>query len=414
MSEASAFRGVTQSSTVAGHRMRALLLLAIAMVLAMSTWFSASAVLPQLRALWSLSSGASAWLTIAVQLGFVTGALLSAITNLPDRVNARTVVFASSLGAAAANALVTLSGGMETALPLRFLTGFCVAGIYPPAMKVMATHFQRGRGVALGTMIGGLTLGSAMPYLVNGLGGLDWRAVVLATSVMTVIGGLVALVLVPDGPFAFPPARFEPRFLVRGLRDPAVRLANLGYFGHMWELYAMWSWFGVFLAESLRASGDDARLAPLGTFAVIGAGAVGCYAGGVLGDRWGRTRTTALAMAVSGTCAILAGLAFGASPFLVLAIGLLWGVAVVADSAQFSTMVTELADQAYVGTALTVQTALGFLLTVATIWIVPLVRDALGWQWAFALLAPGPALGVVAMLRLRVRPEAARIAGGRG
>lgn len=385
------------------------------MVLSMSTWFSASAVLPQLRALWALGSPAAAWLTIAVQLGFVTGALLAAITNLPDRFNARHVFFASSLAAAAANALVALSAGIEMALPLRFLTGFCVAGIYPPAMKVMASHFQSGRGVALGLMIGGLTLGSAMPHLVNGLGGLDWRLVIGVTSAITVLGGAIALLFVPDGPYPFPRAVFEPRYILRAFRDPAVRLANLGYFGHMWELYAMWSWFGVFLAESLRVSGvDDARLAAFGTFLVIGAGAVGCYAGGIMGDRWGRTRTTALAMAVSGSCALLSGLVFGASPALVLALGVVWGIAVVADSAQFSTMVTELADQAYVGTALTVQMAAGFLLTVATIWIIPLARDAFGWQWAFAVLVPGPALGVLAMLRLHARPEASRIANGLG
>jgi MFS family permease len=381
----------------------------------MSTWFSASAVLAQLRALWSLDAATAAGLTIAVQLGFVIGALASAITNLPDRVDPRRVFFGSCLLAAAANALVGTSTGPESALPLRFATGFFVAGIYPPALKIMASHFRRGRGVAVGLMVGGLTLGSATPHLVNALGGLDWRAVIGVTSTLTVIGGIAVLVLVPDGPYPFPRGSFEPRYLFRAFRDPAVRLANLGYFGHMWELYAMWSWFGVFFAESLRAAGsNDARLAALGTFVVVGAGAIGCYAGGVLGDRWGRTRTTALAMAVSGTCAALAGVVFGAAPALVLGLGVVWGIAVIADSAQFSTMVTELADQAYVGTALTVQLACGFLITVATIWIIPLARDAFGWQWAFLVLAPGPALGVVAMLRLRARPEAARIANGLG
>ncbi len=384
-------------------------------MLSMSTWFSASAVLAQLRVQWTLGSGEAALLTIAVQLGFVTGALVSAITNLPDRVDPRRVFFGSCLGAAAANALVAASDGPATALPLRFLTGFFVAGIYPPSLKIMASHFQRGRGVALGLMIGGLTLGSATPHLVNGLGGLDWRLVIAVTSALTVVGGAIVLLFVPDGPYPFPRGSFEPRYMFRAFRDPAVRLANLGYFGHMWELYAMWSWFGVFFAESLRVAGViDARLAAIGTFAVVGAGAIGCYAGGVLGDRWGRTRTTALAMAVSGSCAALAGVAFGRAPALVLALGVVWGIAVVADSAQFSTMVTELADQAYVGTALTLQLAIGFLLTVATIWIIPLARDAFGWQWAFLLLAPGPALGVLAMLRLRGRPEASRIAGGRG
>jgi len=396
-------------------RWRTLAPLAGAMVLSMSTWFSASAVLPQLRALWSLDSAGSAWLTIAVQLGFVTGALASAITNLPDRFDARRVFLASSIAAAVANALVVTADGPGVALALRFATGFFVAGIYPPALKVMASHFRQGRGLALGLMIGGLTLGSALPHLVNGLGGLDWRVVILVTSVVTVAGGLVVGFLVPDGPYPFPRAVFEPRYMFRAFRDPAVRLANLGYFGHMWELYAMWSWFGVFLAESLRIAGvADARVAPFGTFLVIGAGAIGCYGGGVLGDRWGRTRTTALAMTISGSCAALAGLVFGAAPLLVLALGVVWGISVVADSAQFSTMVTELADQAYVGTAVTVQLAIGFSLTVITIWIIPILRDAVGWQWAFLLLAPGPALGVAAMLSLKARPEARRIANGLG
>src|SRR3954469_25780064 len=315
----------------------------------MSTWFSASAVLAQLRTLWSLGSGEAALLTIVVQLGFVTGALVSAVTNLPDRIDPRRVFFASCLCAAAANALVATSDGPATALPLRFITGFFVAGIYPPALKIMASHFRRGRGVAVGLMVGGLTLGSATPHLVNGLGGLDWRVVIAVTSVITVAGGALVLLFVRDGPYPFPRGSFEPRYMFRAFRDPAVRLVNLGYFGHMWELYAMWSWFGVFFAESLRAAGViDARLAALGTFVVVGAGAVGCYGGGVLGDRWGRTRTTALAMAISGTCAALAGVAFGGAPVVVLALGVVWGIAVVADSAQFSTMVTELADQAYV------------------------------------------------------------------
>jgi MFS family permease len=406
-----------QAQVQAPGRWRALVLLAVAMVLSMTTWFSASAVLPQLRAEWSLSATAAAWLTIAVQLGFVTGAVISAVTNLPDRVPARRVFFWASVGAAAVNGLVALCHGPGTALPLRFATGCFVAGIYPPALKVMATWFQRGRGLALGVMVGALTLGSALPHFVNGIGGLPWQEVVVASSVLTLLGGVIALVLVGDGPFPFPRGSFEPRYLLRAFADPAVRLANLGYFGHMWELYAMWSWFAVFLGDSVRAANPTAparAASGLGAFLVIGAGAVGCYAGGILGDRWGRTRTTAAAMAVSGTCALLIGLTFGGPLWLVLAVGVVWGVTVVADSAQFSAMVTELADQAYVGTALTVQLAVGFSLTVVTIWLVPLLRDAVTWRWAFALLAIGPALGVAAMLRLKARPESSRIAHGLG
>jgi MFS family permease len=271
-----------------------------------------------------------------------------------------------------------------------------------------------GRGTALGVVVGALTVGSAGPHLVNGLGGLDWQVVIAATSMLTLAGGLVARLAVSDGPFPFPRADFDPGQARLVLANRGVRLASLGYFGHMWELYAMWAWFVVFFADAVaRESWPDSTPA-YATFAVIAIGGLGCWAGGVLGDRWGRTRTTAAAMAVSGGCAVVIGVAADASPWLALGLGLVWGFAVVADSAQFSTVVTELADAAYVGTALALQLAIGFTLTVATIWLVPFLEDAVGWRWAFAVLAPGPALGIVAMLRLRRAPEAARIAGGRG
>jgi nitrate/nitrite transporter NarK len=263
----------------------------------------------------------------------------------------------------------------------------------------MATWFQRGRGVALGTLVGALTIGSAAPHLVNGLGGLDWHTVIWVTSALTLAGGVLVLATLREGPFSFPRATFDPRQAGLVFHNRGVRLASLGYFGHMWELYAMWAWFLVFASDSLFSTRTHAAYA---TFAVIGAGGLGCWVGGVLGDRWGRERTTALMMAISGVCAIAIGLALEAPTWVVLAIGLVWGFTVVADSAQFSTLVTEHADQAYVGTALTLQLAVGFTLTVATIWLIPVLEHAFGWRWAFAFLAPGPALGVVAMLRLRV------------
>jgi MFS family permease len=374
---------------------RALGLLAVALVLSMSTWFSASAVLPQLREEWSIGNTGAAWLTIAVQLGFVAGALLSSVVNLADVHSARLVIVAGSLGAAAANLGLLAAAGPETAIPLRFLTGFCLAGVYPPALKLMSTWFVRGRGTALGILVGALTVGSAAPYLVNGLGGLDWQPVVTVTSTLTAAGGLLVLVGVREGPFPFPPAAFDPRQVGLVFRNRGVRLASLGYFGHMWELYAAWTWFLVFAAEELYSDRADAALA---TFAMIAAGGLGCVVGGLAGDRVGRAETTIACMAVSGLCA----LSIGFVPHgLALTIALVWGFAVVADSAQFSTLVTEHADQSYVGTALTLQLAVGFTLTVATIWLVPYAADAAGWGWAFALLAAGPALGVAAMLRLR-------------
>ena len=375
---------------------RALGLLAVALVLSMSTWFSASAVLPQLREEWGIGNTASAWLTIAVQLGFVAGALLSSVVNLADVHSARVVIVAGSLGAAAANLGLLAADGPESAIPLRFLTGFCLAGVYPPALKLISTWFVRGRGTALGILVGALTIGSAAPHLVNGLGGLDWEPVVVVTSALTAAGGLLVLVGVREGPFPFPPAVFDPRQVGLVFRNRGVRLASLGYFGHMWELYAAWTWFLVFATEELYSDRVDAALA---TFAMIAAGGLGCVVGGLAGDRVGRAETTAACMALSGLCA----LSIGFVPHgLALTIALVWGFTVVADSAQFSTLVTEHADQSYVGTALTLQLAVGFTLTVATIWLVPYAADAAGWGWAFALLAAGPALGVAAMLRLRL------------
>lgn len=396
-------------------RWRALTLLTLILVLSMTTWFSASAVIPQLRAAWDLSPSASAWLTIAVQLGFVCGAIASSVLNLSDILSPKHVIFGGAMGAATANGLLRLVDDASFGVPLRFATGFFLAGVYPPAFKLMSTWFRRGRGLALGVLGGGLIIGNASPHLINGLGGLDWPVVIYVTSATTLIGGLMAEFMIKEGPFPFPRAVFDPRQVGRVFANRGVRLASFGYFGHMWELFAMYAWFLVFFSDALVARGDPpGSAAPYATFAVVAVGALGCWVGGFLGDRWGRTRTTASMLAVSATCAVLIGFLFSAPTWLLLLLSLLWGFAVVGDSPQFSTMVTELADQAYVGTALTVQLAGGFLLTVATIWLIPLLEHTLGWRYAFAFLAPGPLLGLIAMLRLKSLPEAVRIAGGKG
>lgn len=218
-----------------------------------------------------------------------------------------------------------------------------------------------------------------------------------------------------EGPYPFPRAVFDPRKAGEVFANRGVRLATIGYVGHMWELFAMYAWFSVFFAASLQEQGFAAgSMAAYATFFVIAAGAVGCWLGGVFADAWSRTKTTSLTLGTSGACAVLIGFLFGAPAWLVLAVGLVWGLTVVADSAQFSTIVTELADQAYVGTALTLQMAMGFTITVATIWLIPLLADWVGWRWSFAFLAPGPIVGTLAMFRLMALPEAKKIAGGRG
>jgi len=397
------------------RRWRALTLTSIVLILSVSTWFSASAVIPQLRDLWELSATTSAWLTIAVQIGFVCGAIISSLFNLADIMAPRHIIFVGAVGAAIANLLLIVAGGPAMGIPLRFATGFFIAGIYPPAFKLMSTWFREERGLALGILAGALGAGNGSPHLVNALGGLDWQVVIYATSSMTFLGGLIAEITIRQGPYPFPAAIFDPRQIRLAFSNRGVRLATLGYVGHMWELFAMAAWFVVFFADALRTRGlSVGSTAAFVTFGVFFCGAIGCWLGGVMADRWGRTRTTILMMAVSGSCALLIGFFFGTSPRLLLVISLIWGFTIVADSAQFSTMVTELADQAYVGTALTLQLAAGFAVTVATIWLIPILETAIGWRWAFAFLVPGPALGILAMLRLKSLPEASQIAGGKG
>jgi MFS family permease len=397
-------------------RWRALALLVTAAFLEMTPWFSASAVLPQLRAAWGVSASAGAWLTISVQLGFVAGAVISAALNLADLIAPRRLMLLGGAFAAGVNVGLLWSHGLASAIPLRFATGAALALVYPPGLKAMATWFRAERGTALGSMVGGLTLGSATPHLLNGIGGVHWTNVIVATSALTLLGGIIAEYGGHDGPFPFPKAIFDPRQCVRAFSNRGVRLASLGYFGHMWELYAMWTWCAAFFADAYVARGasQPARLAAFTAFACIGIGSLGCSFGGIVGDRIGRTRTAIGSLAVSGLCSLLIGLSVQRSLLLAIAIGIVWGFSAVADSAQFSTMITETSDQSYVGTALTLQLALGFTLTVATIWLVPVLRASRGWPIAFAILAPGPVFGIAAMYKLMRSPEAKKLAHGRG
>ena len=395
-------------------RWRALVLLSLAELLGMSLWFSASAVVPALRVEWNLSDASVSWLTIAVQLGFVCGTLLSAFLNLPDVFSVRYLFALSALAGALSNAAFgAYAHNAPTGIALRFLTGMFLAGVYPPGMKIMATWFQRGRGMALGVLVGALTLGKASPYLVNALGSANWRQNIFFISLLAILGGFIVLLFVRDGPYALPSARFDWKQAIAVFSNRGVRLASFGYFGHMWELYAMWLWIPVMIRASFQVSKASPVPAEVASFLVIGCGAVGCVVAGLIADRIGRTVVTSWAMGISGSCCLLIGFVYGGNPFSILLIAAIWGATVVADSAQFSACVTELGDPRYVGTALTMQTCLGFLLTTISIELIPHVVKVVGWQYAFAILAPGPLLGVIAMLRLRGLPEAAKIAQGR-
>jgi MFS family permease len=379
-----------------------LAVVSLAQFLGMTLWFSATAVTPLLIAEFDISPGHAAWLTMAVQAGFVAGTLFSALSNIADILNARVLMFVGSLAGAAANAAVLIAPGATAVIGLRFLTGASLALVYPPAMKIAAGWFRDGRGFALGLLIGALTLGKAFPHLLTAVFGAEWRAPMLLASGLAAIGGTLVLLIVRDGPFVAPTAPFDPHAIRKVLASRGARLATLGYLGHMWELYAMWTWVAVFATASFAASGvaGASSAGSIAAFVAIGSGAVGCVVAGFIGDRIGRARVAMWAMLCSGACAALTLVVYGRSPWLLYALIVLWGFAVVADSAQFSALVSEHAPRDHVGTALTLQTCVGFLLTIVTIELLPRVAAATSWQWASLLLVPGPLLGAYAMNQL--------------
>ncbi|MFQ6774485.1 MFS transporter [Cereibacter sphaeroides] len=399
---------------MSGNRWSFLAVTCAALVLSLSTWFSATAVMPELILRWGLGASEAAWLTNGVQAGFVAGALISSALALPDRLHPNRLMGAAATVAGLATLLLLLEPSPAAAIAARMLTGAALACVYPPAIRLMATWFRQGRGLALGCLIGALTLGSALPHLVRGLGeALDWRLVIGAAGLFSLLAAPIFGLALREGPHPFGrAAAIDLRQTFGVLRNRPVMAANLGYFGHMWELYAVWGWFLAWARAASEAGLGLGNLSLL-TFAMVAAGAPGCVLGGILSDRIGRCRTTALAMAISGSCALAVGLAWSGPVWLLVGLALLWGLAIVADSAQFSAAVTELSPPHLVGSALAFQMGVGFALTIVTIWAVPLLAEAIGWRWVFLLLVPGPFLGASAMLALRRMPEAERMAHGR-
>ena len=389
---------------------RMLALVAVGEVLGMTLWFSATAAGPAIGAEYRMDVASRAWLTMAVQGGFVVGTLVTALSSLADAINARRLFAAGCVLGAVCNLSIVAAPTPAVIIALRFCTGMSLAWVYPPGMKIVAGWFLERRGTALGIVVGAVGLGSAFPHLLAWAGaGLPWRVLIAASSILAITAAVVVVTTVTDGPYVSASAPFDRHALDVVLRNRGTRLAMLGYFGHMWELYAMWTWIAAFASASLSTGGASfgagvSRTGSLMAFVTIATGALGCVVAGTWADEWGKARIAGAAMIASATCCVLTPLVFGAPLTILFGLAIVWGFTVVADSAQFSALVTDYTPRTHVGTALTLQTSAGFLLTMVSMRLIPPVSEMAGWRWAFVFLAPGPILGAMAMWRLnRIR-----------
>ena len=370
----------------------------------MSLWFSASAAMPRLIATGELSLGEASWMTSAVQLGFVAGTLVSAVLGLADRFEPRRFFSVSALAAALANAALLNTGytGWDAIL-LRFLTGFMLAGVYPVGLKLAAGWASSNLGLLMGVLVGALTLGSAMPNLFNWSGIISPEAAIAAATFCGLLAAC-GILFANVGPNTKPPNVFSFPVAWALLANARVRLVNVGYLGHMWELYAMWAWIGAFILWVLQNDGwqHPDRWASLFAFIIIGSGVIGAIVGGILADLLGRAPVIVASLVVSGACATAIGPASVFGPTVVMVIAIIWGISVIADSAQFSAALTEVVDRQYIGTMLTLQTCAGFLLTFVSIQFISLAIERIGWKYSFMFLAIGPVFGVLAMIRFKI------------
>ncbi|GAA1844781.1 MFS transporter [Brevibacterium marinum] len=399
--------------TTAARKWRQMLLLAAVEVMGLTVWFSATAVSPSLQDEWSIDSLGAVWFTASVQLGFVAGGVTSALLTLGDRFPPHFVIGSAAFGAGLSTVMLAIAAdGLWPAIVLRFLTGMFLAGVYPIGMKVMSTWASpRQRGIAFGLLLGALTVGSGLPHLISGLGDrLPWRMIMVIAACIAIVAGFIAVMWIRPGEHGGgTTARPKIRYAWEGFRTRAPLLANLGYFGHMWELYALWTWLPTYLLFSQKNMGEATNSGQIGLWAFIAIGAAGlagCLIGGWIADRFGRSAAAVSALVVSGMCCLLSPVMFSVAEPLLLVFLIVWGASVIADSGVFSTALSESVDPNYVGTSLTAQTTIGYLITVITIQLVPLTANLSSWQFAFLILLPGPIVGAIAMhMRRREQPD---------
>jgi len=383
---------------------RVLLYVSLAVFLATSVWFSGTAAAPILQEDWQLNDVQMAWLTVAVQVGFIVGTFLYSLFNIADIFRARHVFFFSAVLCALFNGIFAFCcSEIGTAVTFRFLTGVFLAGIYPVGMKLVASWFRTGLGWRLGIMVGALTLGTAFPYFIQAVGaGLSWKFLAASASILALTGGLIVLRLIPDGPFLRDVAHFDIRAAFRMFKRRSFRLQAIGYFGHMWELYTFWALSSVFFTAALGSKPGDYNFnIPLIAFLIIAVGTAGCILGGWVSRTWGERKVALLSLVVSGGLCLFSWFLFGMNPWILIILLLIWGFFVVSDSPQFSALAAVYCPPEYTGTAFAIQNGIGFGITVVSLQVIPWIAQSIGWQWAFVFLAPGPIIGAAAMVMLK-------------
>ena len=384
---------------------RALIWIGLSELFALSLWFSASVIAPELIEVWNLSSNSEGWLSTSVPIGFVIGALFSSYFGVADRFNPRKVFAVSVFLGAILNALLILVDYAFFGILLRILTGITLAGVYPIAVKILSQWFPQKRGFAIGILIAALTLGSSLPhFVIMFFSSLNWKLVIICTSALALLSAIIVTYILEDAPIMSEKSPFSLKLIKKVVTNKPVMLANYGYFGHMWELYAMWTWLPAFLTASFSAYSPEFPhwFIALSSFISIGiAGGIGCVVGGLISDKIGRANLTIISMFISAICSILIGFTFGQFIWITLIICIIWGMSVISDSAQFSAAVSEIAEVEYVGTALTFQMCIGFLITIFSINLIPIIQRIVGWEWVFTILAIGPILGIVFMVKYR-------------
>lgn len=384
---------------------RALVWIGLSVLCALSLWFSASVIALQLIEMWNLNSSLEAWLSATVPIGFVIGAVISSLLGVADRFNPRKVFAISAFLGAIVNVLLIFVDSAFSGILLRISTGIVLAGVYPIAVKILSQWFPKNRGIAIGILIAALTLGSSLPhFVVLFFSSLNWKIVIVCSSVLALLSSIIVLFVLEDAPGKSKRLPVSLKLIKKVVMNKPVMLANYGYFGHMWELYAMWTWLPAFLTASFLIAFPEVPhwFIALSSFSSIGiAGGIGCVIGGFLSDKIGRANLTIISMFVSAICSILIGFTFGQSIWLTLIISIIWGMSVISDSAQFSVAVSEFAEEDYIGTALTFQMCIGFLLTIFSINLIPVIQGIVGLKWVFTVLAIGPILGIVFMVKYK-------------